>query len=158
MPTIKLTTLIHATPERVFDLARSIDAHVASTSKTQERAVAGRVEGLIEMGEEVTWEARHFGIRQQLRVQITAFHRPVMFVDEMISRAFSMMVHTHRFEVDDRGTIMIDQLEFRAPLGILGRVVEKAFLTRYMRAFLIERNRFLKQSAESGDSFPGVPD
>ncbi len=50
MPLIELSTGIRAPIERVFDLARSIDAHVASTGQTRERAVAGRTSGLIELG------------------------------------------------------------------------------------------------------------
>ena len=76
MPLITIETLINAPMERVFDLARSIDAHMASTDGTEERAVAGRTTGLIGRGESVTWEARHFGIRQRLTAHITAFDRP----------------------------------------------------------------------------------
>ena len=42
MPVITLTTVIGAPRERVFDLARSIDAHQDSTGNTEERAVALR--------------------------------------------------------------------------------------------------------------------
>lgn len=88
MPTLHLRTLINAPIERVFDLARSIDAHMASTSQTREKAISGRTSGLIEQGETVTWEATHFGIRQQLSVRITQMDRPYHFEDEMISGAF----------------------------------------------------------------------
>ena len=64
MPIIELSTLIRAPRERVFDLARSIDAHRHTTGGTEERAVAGVTSGLIAMDDEVTWEARHFGVRQ----------------------------------------------------------------------------------------------
>lgn len=63
MPLIELSTLICAPRDRVFDLFRSIDAHQDSTQGTHERAVAGVISGLIGMNDEVTWEARHFGVR-----------------------------------------------------------------------------------------------
>jgi ligand-binding SRPBCC domain-containing protein len=150
MQTIIITTTINAPIERVFDLSRSIDAHMASTSKTKEVAVDGVTTGLIGKGEVVTWQATHFGIRQRLKVQITEFDRPAIFVDEMIFGAFRSMKHTHRFEDLEGATRMIDELEFQAPLGILGRIVERVFLTRYLRAFIIERNDVLKELAESG--------
>lgn len=157
MPTIDLTTIINAPIERVFDLARSIDAHMESTSKTNEVAIAGVTTGLISMGQEVTWQATHFGIKQRLKVQITEFDRPVLFVDEMVFGAFKSMKHTHRFEEitaqtnaqPSMQTRMIDELEFRAPLGMLGTIAERVFLTRYMQRFLIERNAVLKELAES---------
>jgi hypothetical protein len=66
MSVIQLTTIILAPVERVFDLARSIDLHVASTAHTGERAVAGVTSGLLGPGEEVTWRAKHFGVWQHL--------------------------------------------------------------------------------------------
>jgi len=68
MPLIELSTLISAPRERVFDLARSIDGHQDSTEGTHERAIAGRTSGLIGLDDEVTWEARHLGLRQWLTV------------------------------------------------------------------------------------------
>ena len=62
MPVIELQILIDAPRERVFDLSRSIDAHQDSAEGTDERAVAGVTSGLLGLGEDVTWEARHLGV------------------------------------------------------------------------------------------------
>src|SRR5712664_2392717 len=128
MPLIELSTVIRAPRERVFDLARSIDAHQDSTGGTQERAVAGITKGLIGMNGEVTWEALHFGVRQKLTVRITAFDRPRHFQDLMISGAFKSMVHDHDFTEHPAGTLMMDRFEFQSPLGILGMIVDRVFL------------------------------
>jgi ligand-binding SRPBCC domain-containing protein len=148
---IQLTTPIGAPPERVFDLARSIDAHQDSTEGTRERAVAGVTAGLIGLGDEVTWEARHLGIRQRLTVRITAFNRPSHFQDVMMRGAFKRMVHDHGFLAVPSGTEMSDRFEFEAPFGVLGWLVERLFLASYMRRFLIQRNWRLKEMAESED-------
>jgi ligand-binding SRPBCC domain-containing protein len=149
MPVIELETEISAPVERVFDLARSIDAHMFSTGPTRERAIGGRTSGLIELGETVTWEATHFGIRQQLTAEITALERPFLFEDVMQKGAFSSMKHRHLFEPIESGTRMKDEFFFRAPLGVFGRIAESTFLTAYMRRFLIRRNQVLKELAES---------
>jgi ligand-binding SRPBCC domain-containing protein len=151
MPVIELTTLIAAPIERVFDLSRSIDLHADSASGSGERAVGGVTSGLIGFGEEVTWRARHFGIWQLLTVRITQFEQPVHFADVMVRGAFRRMEHHHHFGLAPDGTIMRDVFSFQSPLGILGRIANWLFLTRYMRFFLIERNRFLKAIAESDD-------
>ena len=88
MPIIKLETLIYAPVERCFDLARDIDLHKRTAVQTKEIAVAGVTTGLIDLGEQVTWEAVHFGIRQRLTVQITAFSRPAHFRDSQVRGAF----------------------------------------------------------------------
>jgi ligand-binding SRPBCC domain-containing protein len=149
MPIIELATSIAAPIERVFDLARSIDLHTHSTSSTGERAVEGVTSGLIGPGQEVTWRARHFGIWQSLTVRITAFERPTHFADVMLRGAFHRMEHHHHFEPSSGGTLMRDVFTYESPLGILGRVADLVFLERYMRSFLIERNRVLKATAES---------
>lgn len=151
MALIELKTFISAPPERVFDLARSIDAHRHSTAETSERAVAGVTSGLIGMGQEVTWEARHFGVKQRLTVRITKFQRPHSFQDVMVAGAFKSMKHDHEFAAGAAGTIMIDRFEFESPFGILGKIVDQAFLRRYMRGFLERRNQILKNLAESDD-------
>lgn len=157
MPIIELSTLIRAPRERVFDLARSIDAHQHTTGGTGERAVAGVTTGLIGMEDEVTWEARHFGMRQRLTARMTAFDRPTYFQDIMVAGAFKRMVHDHEFAEHPSGTLMCDRFEYTSPLGLLGRMADWLFLEGYMRRFLVGRNELLKRLAESseGDDYLG---
>ncbi len=151
MPVIELRTEITAPIERVFDLSRSIDLHVASTAHTGERAIAGVTSGLIGLGEEVTWRAKHFGLWQELSSRIVAFDRPRHFRDSMIRGAFARFDHDHLFEERGVMTLMIDRFDFDAPLSFLGRIASHLVLTRYMRALLVERNRVIRVTAESED-------
>ncbi len=152
MPRIELATFIDAPPERCFDLSRSVDLHERSLDSTEERAVAGVTRGLISLGQSVTWEATHFGVRQRLTSRITAFQRPVHFRDSMIDGAFRRFDHDHWFEPDPRsGTVVRDVFDFDAPFGWLGRAFNALVLTRYMRNLLCARNALLKQVAESDD-------
>lgn len=149
MPRIHLETYINADMQTVFDLARSIDLHQVSTKHTNEKAIAGRTSGLIELNETVTWQARHFGVTQKLTSKITEFKKPYLFVDEMLSGAFKSIRHEHWFEERDNGTLMIDKFEYQSPLGILGRLADSLFLSRYLRELLIKRNAVIKSHAES---------
>jgi ligand-binding SRPBCC domain-containing protein len=149
MLNIEIITRIEAPIERVFDLCRSIDLHTQSASATRESAVAGVMSGLIGLGQEVTWRGRHFGIWQTLTVRITAFEKPTHFADEMLRGAFKRMEHHHYFSAESGGTVMRDVFSFQSPLGILGRIADWVFLKRYMRNFLIERNKVIKATAES---------
>ena len=151
MPVLTLTTEVAASIDTVFDLSRSIDLHVESTSQTNEKAVAGRTSGLIELGETVTWEATHFFIRQRLTVRIEQFDRPNHFRDSMVAGAFSRFDHDHHFESCDVGTIVTDIFDFTSPLGPLGRFANWLFVTRHMRNLLVSRNQLIKSVAESGD-------
>ena len=121
---------------------------MSSTPGTEERVVAGRLTGLFELHDEVTWEAVHFGVRQRLTSRITAFDRPHHFRDSMVKGAFKRFDHDHFFTERSGGTQCRDIFDYDAPLSLLGRVAERTFLDRYMRKFLETRLRMLKEMAE----------
>lgn len=139
---------IYAPRDICFDVARDIDIHTQSTSHTDERAIAGVTSGLIGLDETVTWEAIHFGIKQKLTVRITEYDFPNRFVDEMEKGAFKRFYHVHEFVEKANGTLMIDTFDYTSPFGVIGKMVDQMFLERYMKEFLITRNRYIKTIAE----------
>ena len=157
MPVIELTTIIHAPKEICFDLARSIDLHMVSTSHTGEKAIAGRTSGLINLNETVTWRAKHLGVWQTLTSRITELRYPDFFTDEMTEGAFKSIRHEHHFITECTNTIMKDIFVFQSPFGIAGRLFNKIFLTGYMTRLLTKRNDVIKQYAESGKGLIPLP-
>ncbi|WP_323755801.1 SRPBCC family protein [Roseivirga sp.] len=149
MPIITIKTIINAPIQRCFDLSRSTDLHQISTIETKERAIAGKITGLIGLNETVTWRAKHFGITQNLTSKITAFDSPHFFVDEMVSGAFKSFKHEHHFEEIDGQTQMIDCFDYTSPLGIIGRFFDSIVLEKYMFKLLEKRNQVIKEFAES---------
>jgi ligand-binding SRPBCC domain-containing protein len=150
MSLIRVQIDINAPATVCFDMARSVDAHIESARTTGERAVAGVTSGMLNLGDEVTWRARHFGVTQDLTSRIVAFDRPHHFRDEMVRGAFRRLVHDHYFEpVAVGGTRMVDVFDFTAPLGVLGTVADRLVLHAYLRRFLENRAQALKQLAES---------
>src|SRR3954463_7980994 len=97
MVTLEETTVIHAPIERCFDLARSVEVHLAGNVHWGESAVAleGVTSGLVGPSQRVTWRARHFGVRQKLTSEITRFERPTYFQDTMVKGPFRRMQHDH---------------------------------------------------------------
>jgi len=149
MPTIHLTTVIYAPMERVFDLSRSITLHKRSMAHLQEEAVKGRTNGLIENNETVTWRARHLGKTRTLTTRITDMRSPEYFCDEMEKGDFKYMRHEHHFKAIDNATVAIDIMDFEAPYGGLGRLFTRLYLHSYMSRLLQQRNRIIKEYAES---------
>ncbi|HCM34095.1 SRPBCC family protein [Chryseobacterium sp.] len=149
MSRIYLETLINADIQCVFDWARNIDLHQESTSRTHEKAIAGRTSGCIEENETVTWKAKHLGVYQTLTTKIISMDKPSQFTDEMQKGAFKSMRHQHIFKMLEGKTLMIDIFEFESPLGIVGKLFNRIFLKNYLRNFLLERNRLIKNTAES---------
>ena len=146
MPEIYLETYVAAPIEICFDLCLNVNAHEAAGHG---RAVAGVTQGQMQLGDTVTWEAVHFGIRQRLTSKIVASEPPHMFIDEMQRGAFARWQHTHRFTTLDGGTTMSDEVDYASPLGLLGNIADALFLKNYMTRFLIHHNAEFKRMAEA---------
>lgn len=132
-------THVPAGVRETFDRSRSIDLHMASMSASRERAIAGVTAGLISEGEEVTWQARHFGVPIRMTSRITAMTQPHYFVDEQVRGPFRRFRHEHEFRPDGAGTLMIDRVKFDAPLGPLGTMAELV-IGPYLRRLIKKRN------------------
>lgn len=130
-------------PGQLFDLARSIDLHLDSQRDSRERAMAGITAGLIGGGQEVTWRARHFGVTLTMTSRVTQFDFPNSFTDEQVKGPFKTFRHVHEFEPTATGSTMTDRVEFTAPLGVLGRAVERLLLARYLERLIRDRGLFL---------------
>jgi ligand-binding SRPBCC domain-containing protein len=148
MPSIVLETLIHAPSEVCFDLMRDVRLHTRTTAQTGEKAVAGVTGGMIGLGQRVTFEGKHFGVRQRLTVAVVEFERPRLFVDEMRRGSFKSFRHVHEFVPTEDGTLMKDTLVWTSPLGILGRIADRLLIRRHLTELVKSRNVMLKKIAE----------
>lgn len=101
------------------------------------------------MDQFVTWQAIHFGLKQKLTSKITAFSRPFYFKDEQIKGIFKLMVHDHYFETINETVVMRDVFKFESPFGFAGKLFNSLILTSYMRKLLINRNKIIKEFAET---------
>ncbi|RZS99914.1 SRPBCC family protein [Aquimarina brevivitae] len=147
MTVIKLTTTIKAPIEKVFNLSRSIDFHIKTASKTNEKVIAGRSTGLIELGETVTWKGKHFVLYLTHQSLITQYDFPKSFTDEMVSGHFNYFKHQHLFDTDHTYTYMTDILSYQVPYGKIGSLIDFLWIKKHLTQFLLHRNTLLKERA-----------
>ena len=148
------TTVIHAPVGRCFDLSRSVEVHLLANVHSGEQTVAagGVTSGLVGLGDEVMWRAKHFGVWQNLTSRTTALVAPFYFQVTMVRGIFQAMQAEHLFrEVGAGVTEMRDVFSVAAPLGLLGLMAEGLFLRRYMLGLLRERNAVIKRVAEGAE-------
>ncbi|MFT3687390.1 MAG: hypothetical protein QM783_21120 [Phycisphaerales bacterium] len=79
MTTIHLITKIKAPVQTVFDLARNIDIHQQSTSKSNEKAIGGITSGLINLNENCNLERQTFWVLPTARKQDHRNGNPFLF-------------------------------------------------------------------------------
>ena len=147
MPTIHLTTFIPAPVKRVFDLSRSISLHKISMQQTGEIAIAGVTSGLIKQDETVTWKAKHLFKTRFFTSKITEMLLFEKFTDKMIRGDFKFFEHEHHFKPITNGTIVIDILRYETPYGLIGKLVNKFYLSSYIENLIKKRNDVIKQYA-----------
>lgn len=151
MSPIQLETKIEAPVERVFDLARNVDAHIASAGGPDERVISGRTSGPIEMGDVVIWETRRFGKKKQVTVKITSLMSPHCIISEIICGPSTSLRHTRLFLPQLNLTLVKDDFHFPATQGFPGRLVGWMFPAGYMTRLLQIQSDALKKFAESDD-------
>lgn len=150
---LEIITAIAAPAELVFDTSLAVDVHTASMAASGERAVGGVTTGQLQIGDEVTWQARHLGRSWRMTSRITTYSRPKYFVDEQTSGPFAVWRHTHYFEPQaTAATLMRDVIDFAAPCGPLGRLTEILLLDRYMTKLIATRNQHLATICQANRS------
>ena len=122
--------------------------HDIETVPTVIRVVGGVEEGKMKLGDDVTWRAKHLGINWTMTSKIAEIDRPNRFVDEQGRGPFRRFRHVHAFDADAAGTIMRDHIEFDAPLGPIGDLVERVILGSYLQKLIVERNEYLRDELE----------
>jgi ligand-binding SRPBCC domain-containing protein len=150
MPVIHLTTFVAAPVDAVFDMSRHIGLHKISQQDYSEEAISGTTSGLINKGEVVKWKAKHVFKIRYMTIKITDMNAPHFFEDSMINGDFKSFVHKHHFKAANNGTIMIDELFFETPYGIVGKLFNQFYLTHYLKTVLEKRNSVICKYAETG--------
>ena len=149
MTTIKLHTTINTPIETVFNNCRNIDLHTKSAYQTNEKAIDGKTSGLIKKGETVTWKGKHFGFYVKHQSIISEMQYPSYFVDEQLNGKFKKFKHKHTFKRENNSVLMIDELVYEVPFGIIGKLFDKLLLKNHLTQFIIQRNKFIKSISEA---------
>ena len=156
MSTINLETTINAPLSRVFDLSRSIDFHQLSVKHLKEKAIGGRMHGLINQGETVIWRMYVLGIKFIIQSKISSMKAPYFFEDYQLSGPFKCFKHQHYFTEENGKTIMKDEFSFKSPFGKIGQFVDHVYMKDFIAKILLRRNILIKQYAENEDKWMQV--
>ena len=89
----------------------------------------------------MTWVAEHLG-----------YQPPEKFEDVMKKGPFRSWHHVHRFIEKDGGTIVQDEVEYKLPMGVLGRIFgSRNVRNRLNRMFRARENRLIRDLERHSD-------
>src|SRR6516162_7181518 len=129
MATFERTICVARPIAEVFDFfIRPRNLIVTAPPELNLRLVSGPE--TVELGARVKVQGGAFGISLTVENEVTAFEPPYQFRDEQRQGPLGKWIHTHRFEEIPGGTRVIDRIEFSAPTGILGLLVNEDTLGR----------------------------
>jgi ligand-binding SRPBCC domain-containing protein len=97
------------------------------------------------LGSRIILAGTRWGVPQRVVSEVTAFEQDVLFRDVQKQGPFRKWVHTHSFEATPEGTRVTDRIEFEPPGGLLGLVVNAAFVERDLKWVYEYRSGKLKE-------------
>lgn len=135
MPTHLQRSALPDSPTTVFDWHDRPGAFERLTPPWEDVRMVERVGGL-EAGAKLELSMPMLGpIRTRWLGEHTWCERPHGFIDVQNRGPFASWTHTHRFEAAGEGTEMVDQIDWKAPLGPLGIVGHPLIRGRLARTF-----------------------
>lgn len=77
----------------------------------------------LQQGTEIDYKLKLHGFPIKWKTLIETWDPPREFVDRQIKGPYSYWHHTHRFEELKGGTLLVDRVIYKAPMGVVGQVV-----------------------------------
>ncbi len=141
---------IAAPPEDVFRFHESPGALQQLTPPWESVEVV-ESDGSLKPGSRVVIKTRQGLISVRWVAVHTEYDPPHMFADRQESGPFAFWYHRHRFLDDgEGGTLLRDEVEYRPPLGFLGRWFAGWFIRRKLERMFAHRHEVTRRLVESG--------
>lgn len=77
----------------------------------------------LQEGSLIDYQLKLYGVPMKWRTLIQDWQPPYKFTDSQVVGPYKKWVHRHSFEELGSGTLMSDRVEYKLPMGILGRLV-----------------------------------
>jgi ligand-binding SRPBCC domain-containing protein len=92
-------------------------------------------------GAEIDYVIGWMNLPLKWKTIIKRYDPPRLFEDQQARGPYSMWHHLHPFEESPAGTIVSDRVDYRLPLGILGRMAHTLAVKRQLLAIFRYRQR-----------------
>ncbi len=154
----KAKQYIGKTPEELFPFFSEAKNLEKITPSSLNFKIVSTSTDKIDQGTIINYLLKIHGIPMNWKTEITNWSPPNQFIDNQLKGPYALWHHTHIFEKLGPGTLMIDKVRFKLPLGKLGKIfglwlvlkdIQKIFDYRFKIVNQIFNNSEVKSSNES---------
>jgi hypothetical protein len=152
VPVLFVSLHIRASAQEVYDTCRSVDVPKSAHSIAA-RTVAGRCEGLSELGDQTTFSAKIMGLPFWLTTEITHAEPPYELNITMVRGTLRFFEHRFRIEESaaDPGLVKLsDELTFESHGKRVAAFLDRAVKLPQMRGAQSQHLEGIKKAAENG--------
>ncbi len=96
------------------------------------------------LGARLEYTIRWLGLPLRWTTVITGYHPPFFFEDSQMRGPYARWVHQHRFREADGGTWVEDQVSYRLPFGVLGRLAHPLLVRQQLRGIFEYRAKSIQ--------------
>jgi len=99
----------------------------------------------IQQGTLIDYVLKIRGIPAKWKTEIDEWHPPFKFVDKQIRGPYKLWHHTHEFRSFCGGTLMIDRVRYRLPLGYFGWLIASYFVRKEVAQIFKYRREYISK-------------
>lgn len=99
----------------------------------------------IKQGTLIDYSLRIHGVPVSWRTEIDEWQPPFKFVDNQLKGPYQLWHHTHEFRPFCGGTLMVDKVRYRLPLGYVGWLFGNKLVRKDVESIFAFRRKFISQ-------------
>ena len=141
-------SVIRTSPEALFAFHELPDAFLRLTAPS-ERIRVIQVAPNLEAGSRTIVKIRIAFVRMTFESLHTAFDPPHLFEDQQVRGPFRDWRHRHLVEPHPDGAVLIDDIDYTPPFGLLGRLIDPIVIKPRLRKVFAFRHRVTRDYCEN---------
>ncbi|HEX7673500.1 MAG TPA: TIGR01777 family oxidoreductase [Bdellovibrio sp.] len=136
---------VEAPPEKIFPFFRDPHNLEQITPPTLNFHVEAVSTKQIEQGTLIDYNLKIHGVPAKWKTEIDEWQPPFKFVDNQLKGPYRLWHHTHEFRPFCGGTLMVDRVRYRLPLGYVGWLVAGSFVKKDVEEIFKFRRNYIAQ-------------
>ncbi len=139
---------IPLSPEKIFPFFSDAKNLQKITPPTLSFKILEQPSKPLSQGDEIRYSIKIHGVPVEWVTVIEDWEPPFKFVDTQKKGPYKLWHHTHEFIAVVGGTLMVDRVRYRLPLGVIGGLVAGGFVRKDIEEIFNYRRKYLSQNLE----------